>query len=379
MGLSFGYRIAKFTFQPKKNPSFKDGDAVAFTARKNGRVVGRIAAFYQRKRAKKFQQPTGGLGFFESVDDEQVAFALFDAAKRQLQSWGMEAMDGPVNFGENDRNTGLLVEGFTQTAYGMPYNPPYYMRFFENYGFEVFFSQSSKELDLTQPAPERFVKITKYAQEKYKVAVKYATHDKLDVFGEYFREIYNDAWRFHEHFVPLEADQVRQIVSELKIILIEEMTIFAFVDGEPAGFLICLPDINQIIKPFRGRMSLWDGLMFMWRKRNKFEWYRKRGILTRGRVMIMGVKPKFQKHGVESAMAILPMDDCRKLGFKTIKLSWVGDFNPGMKAVMDATGAAFAHEHRTYRYLFDPKKRAATVKAQSISIDNRAQAKNYNV
>lgn len=371
--------LRNLLFNRAKNPSFKDGDARCFVAYKKGRVVGRIAAFYQKKRAKKFDQPTGGLGFFECIDDDATAFALFDAAQNQLRAWGMEAMDGPVNFGENDRNTGLLVDGFSQTAYGMPYNPRYYLRFFEKYGFDVFFTQFSKELDLAQPPPERFVKITKYAQEKYNVTVKYASKDKLDVYGEYFREIYNDAWRFHEHFVPIENEQIRQIVAELKMILIEEMTIFAFVNGEPAGFLICLPDLNQIIKPFRGKLSILDGLLFMWRKRNKFEWYRKNGILTRGRVIIMGVKPKFQKHGVESAMVILPMDDCRRLGFKKVELSWVGDFNPGMKAVMDATGAAFAREHRTFRYIFDPEKRAAAQKARAVAIDNRAKAKEHEV
>ncbi|MDW8332628.1 MAG: GNAT family N-acetyltransferase [Bacteroidia bacterium] len=369
--------IRNLLFNRAKNPSFRDGNARAFVAYRKGRAVGRIAAFFQRKRAMKFEQPTGGVGFFECIDDDEVAFALFDAAQNQLRAWGMEAMDGPVNFGENDRHTGLLVSGFSQTAYGMPYNPPYYLRFFEKYGFEVFFCQSSKELDLTRPAPERFVRITRYAQEKYKVSVRYATRDKLEQFGEYFREIYNEAWRFHQHFVPIERDQMRGILAELKLILIEEMTIFGFVNGEPAGFLICLPDLNQIIKPFRGKLSWWEALLFFWRRRNKFEWYRKRGILNRGRVMIMGVKPKFQKHGVESAMAILPMDDCRRLGFKTIELSWVGDFNPAMKAVMDATGATEVREHRTFRYIFDPQKRAAAQRARAIAMDHRTQAHDF--
>lgn len=347
-------------FNPKKNPFYAHGDATQFLAvNPNNEVVGRIAAFINEKKARKFRQPTGGIGFFEAINDQEVAFALFDAAKEWLAARGMEAMDGPINFGENDQYWGLLVEGFTQPAYGMPYNPPYYQNFFEQYGFQLYFEQVSKNLKIAQenPVPERFQKIYEWIRKKGKVEIRYAKKSQLDVFARDFMTVYNDAWQFHPNFTPITKEQIDQMINQLKQVLIEELAVFAYIDNEPAGFVVALPDLNQIFKPFRGKMGLWQIVQFLWRRRNQFAWYRKRGILTRARVIIMGVRPKFQKFGVETAMIMEPMPDAVKIGLKEIELSWVGDFNPKMRAILDATGAEFAHRHHTYRFVFDPEKR----------------------
>ncbi|HVW99827.1 MAG TPA: hypothetical protein VHA52_05270, partial [Candidatus Babeliaceae bacterium] len=123
-------------FDPQKNNFHQHGKCTRWVLiDKNGNPVGRIAAFVNNSKAYNYEQPTGGIGFFECIDNEEYAFALFDTAKEWLQQQGMKAMDGPINFGENDSFWGLLVEGFTQPSYGMTYNPPYYRAFFEHYGF----------------------------------------------------------------------------------------------------------------------------------------------------------------------------------------------------------------------------------------------------
>jgi hypothetical protein len=325
----------------------------------SGETIGRVAAFINDRRAQKFDLPTGGMGFFESIKNREVAFALFDAARNWLAGHGMQAMDGPINFGENDRNWGLLVDGFMQQGYGMPYNPPYYREYFEEYGFRLYFEQVSKHIDLTQPQPfpERFSKIYERIRSQGQIEIRYFDTRKAQQFGNDFLTIYNDAWQFHENFAPLTPDDIQQLIAQLSPVLIPQLAIFAYVKGEPAGFTLALPDLNQIFKSFGGKMTLLRGLLFLLRKRNSFEWYRKRGILTRARIIILGVRPKFQKMGVESAMIVEPLNDVKALGLKEVELGWVGDFNPKMRSLLDATGAQYAKTHHTYRYYFDPERR----------------------
>ncbi len=109
----------------------------------DGKTIGRIAAFLDRQRSSADRRLTGGIGFFEVIENRDAAFMLFDTGKKWLTSHGMEAMDGPVNFGENDNNWGLLVEGFMQQGFGMPYHKKYYRKFFEDYGFRNYYEQYS--------------------------------------------------------------------------------------------------------------------------------------------------------------------------------------------------------------------------------------------
>ena len=133
-------------FDPQKNKKFQHGEAIRWYVEdsESGKAVGRIAAFYDKNGSDDYEQPTGGCGFFESIDDQQVANMMFDACKQWLESKGMEAMDGPINFGSRDAWWGLLVEGYDyQPLYTNPYHPPYYKALFENYGFQNYFNQNT--------------------------------------------------------------------------------------------------------------------------------------------------------------------------------------------------------------------------------------------
>ena len=345
-------------FNPSKNLAFRNGEATRWVARdKDNKVVGRIGAFVNRTKAFGFEQPTGGVGFFECIDSQEVANALFDTSRAWLLARGMEAMDGPINFGENEHFWGLLVEGFTHPSFGMNYNPVYYKKLFEGYGFEEYYSQTATHLDITKSVPERWVKIIDWVKNKQGVRFEHCKRGNLMKYGMDFLTIYNDAWQFHPNFTAMTEEQIQLQINKLKDILIEEMTLFAYVDNEPAGFMLCLPDINQIFKQLRGKFGLWDIVLFLWRKRNQFAWYRKRGILTRGRAMIVGVRPKFQGYGLDAGLIFLTKEPVRNLGFSEIELSWVGEFNSKMMSVMEASGASFGKKYITYRYLFDRNKK----------------------
>lgn len=147
-------------FDPLKNNFHQHGKCTRWILTDvNHKLIGRVAAFINNKKAYNYEQPTGGIGFFECIDDEQAAFLLFDTAKAWLQQNGMAAMDGPINFGENDNFWGLLVEGFVPPSYGMNYNPLYYLPFFEHYGFSTLYEQLTNHLKVNDPFPERFTKI----------------------------------------------------------------------------------------------------------------------------------------------------------------------------------------------------------------------------
>src|SRR5690554_1828164 len=136
------------TFIPEKNPSFKNGDAMRWVLLDDdNKLLGRIAAFYNNDKAFIYEQPTGGCGFFECVDDQECANRLFDTARDWLKEKGMEAMDGPVNLGENYMNWGLLADGYMPQGFGMPYNPEYYVKLFQNYGFKLYLEQYCYHLD----------------------------------------------------------------------------------------------------------------------------------------------------------------------------------------------------------------------------------------
>ena len=201
-------------FSPEKNVYFTHGEANRWVIRDaSGTTVGRIGAFINRKKAFINEFPTGGIGFFECIDDQEAANLLFDTAKTWLSERGMEAMDGPVNFGENDRYWGLLVEGFTQPTFEMYHHLPYYRKLFETYGFQVYFEQTSNEMDLTRPLPERFEKIARWVMEKDGIEFKHGSWKKRWEFVKVLQEVYNDAWQYHENFTPLQDEQLRRVVK----------------------------------------------------------------------------------------------------------------------------------------------------------------------
>ena len=160
-------------FDPAVNHTFRHGMAIRWILKDDsGTTIGRVAAFIDNVRSAANNQPTGGIGFFEVIESRDAAFLLFETARLWLKDHGMEAMDGPVNFGENDTNWGLLVEGFMQQAFGMPYNKKYYRAFFEEFGFKKYFEQYSyhrtirgNNNEIVQ-FPERIMKIASWLAKR---------------------------------------------------------------------------------------------------------------------------------------------------------------------------------------------------------------------
>nr|WP_216616527.1 GNAT family N-acetyltransferase [Marinifilum caeruleilacunae] len=337
-------------FNPNENSFFTHGKAIRWILQDDkGVTIGRIAAFINEKKANSFDQPTGGCGFFECINDKKAAFLLFDTAKNWLSENGMEAMDGPINFGENDNHWGLLVDGYMPQAYGMPYHQKYYKAFFEEYGFQVFFEQYSYHLDLRKKFPERFWKIAEWVAKKPGFSFEHFSYKNSEKYIQDIISVYNEAWKFHDNFSPIDPEDLRKIAREGKGVIEEEFIWFAYHEGKPIAFFVAMPDINQILTKLNGKFNLWNKL--------KFLYYLKKKTITRARISIMGVVPKYQRFGVESAI-FWHMDRVMKgkPHYNEMELSWVGDFNPKMVSIYESVGGVRMKTHFTYRYLFDRNK-----------------------
>ncbi|MBC8052463.1 MAG: GNAT family N-acetyltransferase [Sphingobacteriaceae bacterium] len=332
-------------FDPQQNNFHKHGSISRWIALDdNGVAIGRIAAFVNDKKARTFPQPTGGIGFFECINDESIAFKLFDTAQNWLKNKGMEAMDGPINFGENDTFWGLLIEGFTHPSYGMNYNPQYYKQIFESYGFTPVYEQITNHLEVNKPFPDRFTKIAEWVSKKPGYTFRHLESKNIDQYASDLMEVYNDAWSDFPNFVPMNKTTIMESFKKMKSIMDEKLVWFAYVEDEPAAFIVMLPDANQFIKPLKGKLGVIEKL--------KFVYYKWKGA-TRIRAVVMGTKKSFQKHGLESALFIkikeyvLPLNQ-----YHECELSWVGDFNDKMLAIHEATGAQFGKKHVTMRKVF---------------------------
>jgi hypothetical protein len=350
-------------FDPDRNPYFQHGKAIRWILENDkGQLIGRVGAFINFKKASIFKQPTGGMGFFECIDDQKAAFTLFDACQKWNQANGMEAMDGPINFGENDNFWGLLVEGFMPQSYGMNYHPPYYKKLFESYGFHSYFEQVTNHLDMEKPFPERFWKIADWVAKKPGFTYEHFTFSDSEKYIRDLKKVYDEAWVYHEHFTPLDMEDLRAAIKKAKPIIDEEVIWFVYHEGEPVAFLVMFPDVNQIFRHLNGKLHLLNKLRFLY--------YKKRKEIRRTRITVMGVVPRFQRYGLESGIfAQLREVFNRRPQYAEVELSWVGDFNPKMRALHEAVGGKFAKRHITYRKLFDQD--AEKQNASSIPVNSR--------
>ena len=342
-------------FDPARNELFAGGEAVRWIVRDaEETVVGRIAAFYNREKAALESQPTGGCGFFECIDRQEAADLLFDAARDWLAARGMEAMDGPVNFGQRSDWWGLLVEGYEfQPLYKNSYNPPYYKELFERYGFRNYFNQNSYvwQTNVSEANARIFDRSERLlSMPGYRIETLDTKH--LEAEAEHFRQIYNRAWALFSGVKPMTQEEAMHLLRTMRPILDPEIVFFAYRYDEPIGFFVSVPDLNRIIGKFRGRFGLVQKLRLMWDLKVRRSSDRIFGL-------IFGIAPEFHGKGVESAIMVrywhFMMAHQRR--YKSLELAWIGDFNPVMNRMIEHYVGATRHKmHTTYRYLFDRTK-----------------------
>jgi hypothetical protein len=340
-------------FDREKNKTFRHGECIRWILSDDkGETIGRVAAFVNEKTVSKGNdQPTGGIGFFECINDQKAAFVLFDHCKQWLQQRGMEAMDGPVNFGNRDRWWGLLIEGFDQEPnYQCNYNFPYYKDLFEAYGFKVYFYQLTFARSVQGEISERLYEKAAITAGNADYEFRHIRNDEIPKLPEYIMTVYNKAWANRREIPELTMAQAKLIVKQMKPIMDIHLLYFGFYKGEPVSFFLSLPEINQVFKYVNGKLD-WIGKI-------KFLWHEFRKTNRKAFGILFGVVPAHQGKGLDGAM-VLNSKRVLQTEYKRYdyyEMNWIGDFNPKMINVVEQVEANISKRHATYRKLFDETK-----------------------
>jgi hypothetical protein len=330
-------------FSIEHNSAFQNGNAIRWILLdEQEQIIGRIAAFYSDFHQTNQQNKTGGIGFFECIENEKAAFLLFDTAKDWLKKQGCSAIDGPINFGEKDKFWGLMVKGFKNPSYQENFNFPYYEKFFLAYGFKLHTEQTTSEIRYSDFNRERFEKLATRVFQNSNYHYAHFKISELEKFASDFIHIYNLAWANRPDFVPMTKNRIETTLRSLKPILMEEAIWFVYANDEPAGFYVNVIDVNQIFKHVNGKLN-WIGKL-------KFIWYKYFGTINRLRGIVFGVIPAYQNLGLETGLIMKFYEAIQKKPqFVSAELAWIGDFNPKMHALFKALGAQTTKVHHTYK------------------------------
>jgi len=349
--------VAK-VFDPEKNKLLKpgaDGGPSGKVMRwiltdERGSAIGRIAAFVNPKTAYTDKQPTGGMGFFECINDQQAANLLLDSARDWLKGLGMEAMDGPVNLGDRNMFWGLLIKNFTSPPiYGTNYNPAYYKDLLKKYGFEIYFNQLFFLRSATIPAQPIFHRKFNQLASDPGFRMHDARGRSVEQIAEDFRTVYNDGWVDHENHKAMEAAAALKIVKAMKPVMDPRLIIFIRHHDRPVAMYISLPELNEIFNHVNGDLN--------WLGKLKFLWYKHTGAVKTMTGIVFGVAKEFQGKGMEGALIVYAEKHIvNKKLYRDTVLTWIGDFNPRMIRVCENLGAENYRTLATYRYLFDRTK-----------------------
>jgi len=340
-------------FDKDKNKAFRHGECCRWILVDNqGETIGRIAAFVNQKTVNKGNdQPTGGMGFFECIENKDYAFQLFDQCKNWLKERGMEAMDGPINFGNRDRWWGLLVKGFDRDPnYQCNYNFEYYKEFFEAYGFQIYFKQFTFARKVMDPLSEKLEVKAKRLSENPDYTFRHLQKSEIGKLAGYLRTVYNNAWANRAEMPELTQQQANLIVKQMKPIMDVRLLYFGFYKGEPVSFFLSLPEINQIFKYVNGKLD--------WIGKAKFLWHTLLKTNRKAFGILFGIVPEHQGKGLDGAM-VLNAREILQVKYKRYdeyEMNWIGDFNPKMIVVVEQVGAEVCKVHHTYRKLFDEHK-----------------------
>ena len=327
----------------KKHPFYEHGDAALFVARRDGELVGRILASDDPNYNALHQSNVGFFGMFESIDDQQVANSLLDAAAKWLRQRGRDQIIGPIDY-SLFYLCGVLIEGAEFAPMILTaHNPPYYAGLIERSGFE-------KEIDLygwwfadPTDAAQRLRKLAGALEKRRPVTLREVKSSDLPKEAPRMREIYHQAWRKNWGFSEFTEKEFEHMTKEMKPILIPGLLWVAEINGEPAGFILCVPDINVAMKKINGRLTTFGlpiGLA-------KLLYYKSR--IKTVRLLAMGVVPKHRRHGVAEMLVLRIIEEAMiKRGFVG-ECSLILENNIMMNRFLDAIGAEKYKTYRIYR------------------------------
>jgi len=337
-------------FDPAHNPFFKHAEAQLFRALRDGKTVGTITAIADEMHPKIWNEPVGFFGEFEVIEDYDVAAKLFDAARDWLAQRNREVMRGPMNLNINDE-CALLIEGFDGLpVIMMTYNPRYYQTFIERYGFVKAKDLYAYKLDLAdygpnlERLPNQIARVARIARERYGITIRKIDMSHFDQEVEALRPLHRQAWAKNWGALPMTDEEFTYLAHNLKQVVDPDLTYFAYLDGQPIGCFVAIPDFNQVAYHLNGRL-----FPIGWAK---FLYYKRR--ITGLRVLIMGVLEEHRLKGVEALFYEEGSRAAARKGIQWAEMSWILEDNYKVIRGIEMMGGQV---YRKYRFFDVPVKR----------------------
>lgn len=324
-------------FNPKTNPYFKTADVQCFIAKKDGETVGTIAATFDHGQ-QEVEKGVGFVGFFEFIDDENVARPLFDAACGFLKGKGCTEVRGPFNFNSN-HDFGLLIDGFDTPACLLnPHARPYYGAMYEKLGMTKKIDWYAYWMD-AGPMPEQVLKVSeRFMKRNPNVKLRKLDMNKFDSELRILIDIYNDAWQDNWGHIHISDEEFMAAASDLKQVINPDLCWIAELDGKPVALTVTIPDYNQVFKKMNGSLF-------------PFGWYyflRSKAYITQLRVFILGVKREYQKMPLGAPLYIKTWEEGLKMGIKGAEASLIVEDNFRMRGALEKLGARIYKTYRIY-------------------------------
>lgn len=327
----------------RKHPFYEHGDAALFLARSGGEIVGRIMASDDPKYNALHQANVGCFGMFESIDDQEVANALFDAAAAWLRQSGRSEIMGPIDYSTNYL-CGLLVDGFQfPPTLLTSHNPPYYAALIEGWGFKKAMDLYAWGLVDPTRAATRLRRLASSLKKRSDVIIRPAKLAHLREEARSIREIYNQAWRNNWGFVPFTEKEFEFMTEELKPILVPEFVWLAEVEGKPVGFILCIPDINEALGKINGRLTTFGWPIGL----AKLLYYKSRS--KRVRLVALGVLPQYRRNGIAEMLVLRTIEEAMIKRGLVGEASLILENNHLMNRFLAAIGLDKNKTYRIYR------------------------------
>ncbi len=328
-------------FNPKLNPFFKHAKVRHFLAIENGDVLGRISAIVNTAHNKFHNDKVGFFGNFDVVNNMEVARLLVKKAEDFVKSEGMEILRGPVNFSTNDE-CGLLVKGFdSPPKIMMTYNYQYYANLLESIGFNKSKDLYAFMLDRDKFNMEKLRRASTLLKKRYNVSIRPINFKKFKSELKILYYIYNKAWEKNWGFVPMNEEEFYHSSSMLKYVADRELILIASVNNEPVGFIVALPDINEILKDMNGKLLPFGIFKFLLKKKH----------IKTLRIITLGVVDKYRNKGLDFVLITDVVEKAFEKGIRFGECSWILEDNKKMNnALLKLSGEVY----KIYR-IYDKK------------------------
>lgn len=323
----------------EKNPFFKHAEADYFLAYRGDEIVGRIAAIKNDMHNSSHNDKVGFFGFFECINDQEVANTLFDTAKNWLKQRGLTEMRGPANPSSNDEY-GLLIEGFNDSPrLLMTYNPPYYINLIENYGLKKVKDLYAYKLEYHKTVnSDKLRRVAEIARQRYGLKIT-----QLDL--KHFKDelakvkyVYNKAWAPNWGFVPLTDEEIDAMAADLRPLAEPSLILFGEINNELVGFSLVMLDYNEIFKTMNGRLFPFEFIKLFTQKK-KIKW---------ARILTLGIIPEHQKKGLDAVFYWEILMRAKKLGIELGEASWILENNDMMNRAANVMGGEIYKKYRIY-------------------------------